>query len=178
MPGGDAASRRTASWRAVDVVLGVVAVVLVVALVTVLRLAPPADGADGRAAALSSRSEAVTAAARREALAFLTVDHRDMEPLVDRVLAGATGSFAAQYRRGVEHLLARARRTQAVSTGRVRSVGVGDLDADRAVVLVAADARVRNTSTKGQVQPRFYRLELTLVRHGDAWLTSRLAFVG
>ena len=35
-----------------------------------------------------------------------------------------------------------------------------------------------NKSTKGEAQPRYYRLKLTLVHEAGRWLTSSLEFVG
>ena len=71
--------------------LGVLLVALVAAIVVVLRSGPAVDEE------LTADQREVAAAARTEALAFLTVDHRNMDPLVDAVLAGATGDFKEQY---------------------------------------------------------------------------------
>ena len=61
-----------------------------------------------------------------------------------------------------------------IATGDVKAVGIGDIDADTAVVFVAADGSVTNKTTKGKAQPRSYRFRLTLVREKDKWLTSDL----
>ncbi len=121
---------------------------------------------------------AVSAAARAQTKAFLTVDYQDMDPLIEKVLDGATGTFKAEYEQGKANLKASAQQSQAVSTGEVLSVGINDIDEDNAVVLVAADSEVSNKSTQGKAQPRYYRLELTMVRKGERWLTSNLQFVG
>ena len=126
---------------------------------------------------LTAAQREVAAAARAEALAFLTVDHRDMDPLVDAVLAGATGDFKEQYAAQRETLSSEAERTEATSTGEVVALGVGDLDDDSATVLVAANSTVTNTGTGGEGQARYYRLRLDLVREGDRWLTSDVQFV-
>ena len=126
---------------------------------------------------LTARQHEVAVAAREEAVAFLTVDHRDMEPLVEAVLAGATGEFRDQYASQRDRLTSEAERTEAVSTGEVVALGVGDLDADSATVLVAANSRVSNTGTDAGGELRYYRLRLELVRDGDRWLTSGLEFV-
>ena len=42
---------------------------------------------------------------------------------------------------------------------RCTATGVGDIDGDTAVVFIAADWQVKNKSTKGKAQPRYYRLQ-------------------
>lgn len=144
---------------------------LVAALVVLVRSGPPVDDE------LTAAQREVAAAARMEALAFLTVDHRNMDPLINAVLAGATGDFRKQYADQRSRLVRQAERTDAVSTGEIVALGVGDLDEDSATVLVAANSDVSNTMTGDQPQTRYYRLRLDLVREGDRWLTRNMQFV-
>lgn len=144
---------------------------LVVAIVLVVTSRGSVDDELGAA------QREVADAARVEALAFLTVDHRDMDPLIDAVLDGATGDFAEQYESQRERLASEAVRTEATSTGEVVALGVGDLDDDSATVLVAANSTVTNTSTGSEGEVRYYRLRLDLVREGERWLTSNVQFV-
>lgn len=126
---------------------------------------------------LSTAQREVAAAARAEAVAFLTVDHQDMDAVVDAVLAGATGDFAEQYAAQRDTLVSEAERTEATSTGEVVALGVGDLDDDSATVLVAANSTVANSGTGPEGQVRYYRLRLDLVRQDGRWLTSAVEFV-
>ena len=151
--------------------LGVLLVALVAAIVVVLRSGPAVDEE------LTADQREVAAAARTEALAFLTVDHRNMDPLIDAVLAGATGGFKEQYADQRERLVREAKRTDAISTGEIVALGVGDLDADSATVLVAANSDVSNNRTGEEAQTRYFRLRLDLVRERDRWLTSNVQFV-
>ncbi len=128
-------------------------------------------------AGLSTAQREVAAAARAEAVAFLTVDHEDMDAVVDAVLAGATGDFAEQYAAQRDTLVSEAERTEATSTGEVVALGVGDLDDDSATVLVAANSTVTNSGTGAEGQVRYYRLRLDLVREDGRWLTSAVEFV-
>jgi Mce-associated membrane protein len=166
------------SWRTTNLALIGVAVLLVVASIVLFTKGASAAPGDSRAERLSEDYAQVTKAARAETLAFLTVDYKDMDPLIAEVLAGATGTFKSQYEKAKVNLKASAQQSQAVSTGKVLSVGVGDIDDSDAVVFVAADSQVSNKSTKGKAQPRYYRLKLSLTRKGDKWLTSNLQFVG
>jgi Mce-associated membrane protein len=149
-------------------------VVLVGLLVAIGLVVTRQDDVD---AALTADQQDVAGAARAEALAFLTVDHRDMDPLADAVLDGATGDFADQYASQREALTSEAVRTKATSTPEVVALGVGDQDDDSATVLVAANSTVTNSSTGDEGQVRYYRLRLRLVREDDRWLTSDLQFV-
>lgn len=126
---------------------------------------------------LGAAQREVASAARAEALAFLTVDHEDMAPLIDAVLAGATGDFAEQYAAQRDTLTSEAIRTEATSTGEVVALGVGALDDDSATVLLAANSTVTNTGTGREGQVRYYRLRVNLVRTGERWLTSDVEFV-
>jgi Mce-associated membrane protein len=160
--------------RAVRWVAGGLAVVLVALLVAIGLVVTRQDDGD---AGLTAAQQDVAGAARREALAFLTVDHRDMDPLIDAVLDGATGGFAKQYASQRETLTSEAVRTEATSTPEVVALGVGDQDEESATVLVAANSTVTNTGTGADGQVRYYRLRLRLVREDDRWLTSDLQFV-
>ncbi len=155
-------------------VISGLAVVLVGLLVTIGVLVASRESADG---GLADSHREVAEAARTEALAFLAVDHTDMDPLIDAVLAGATGGFEKQYESQRDTLTSEAIRTEATSTGEVVALGVGYLDDESANVLVAANSTITNTSTGGEGQVRYYRLRLVLVREGDRWLTSNLEFV-
>ncbi len=155
-------------------VAGGLAVVLVALLVAIGLVVTAQDDVD---AGLTTAQQEVAGAARREALAFLTVDHRDMDPLIDAVLDGATGGFAKQYASQRETLTSEAVRTEATSTPEVVALGVGDQDDDEATVLVAANSTVTNAGTGAEGQVRYYRLRLRLVREDDRWLTSDLQFV-
>lgn len=150
------------------------AVVLVGLLVAVGLLVTSRGAVDDD---LTATQQEIATAARTEAMAFLTVDHTDMDPLIDAVLAGATGDFAEQYESQRQMLTDETVRTRATSTAEVVALGVGDFDADAADVLVAANSTVTNTGTGSEGQVRYYRLRLSLVREGDRWLTSNVEFV-
>lgn len=126
---------------------------------------------------LTEAQHEVAQAARAEALAFLTVDHTNMEPLIEAVLSGATGDFRKQYESQRGKLARGARRTEATSTAEVVALGVGELDDASATVLLAANSTVTNTRTGSEGQVRYYRLRLDLVREGDRWLTTNVRFV-
>jgi Mce-associated membrane protein len=153
--------------------VGVLSVVLAGLLGGIAWLLGSAERVDE---GLTAAQQEVAAAASAEALAFLTVDHRTMDVVVERVLDGATGEFREEYESQSRRLTREAARTRATSAGEVVALGVSDLGDDAATVLVAANSTVTNTSTD-EPQVRYYRLELGLVREDGRWLTSTLRFV-
>jgi Mce-associated membrane protein len=153
--------------------VGALSVVLAGLVAGIVVLVGSAESADEE---LTAAHHEVADAARSEALAFLTVDHRTMDVVVERVLDGATGEFRKQYESQSRRLTREATRTQATSAGEVVALGVSDLGDDSATVLIAANSTVTNTRTD-EPQVRYYRLELGLVREGDRWLTRSLRFV-
>ena len=165
------------SWGPVNGVLSVLLVVLVLATVFFAVRGTSEEPGTVAAAAMSRQYGAVTAAARQETEAFLTVDYRHLAPSANRVLAGATGQFKREYQEAEVHLRSAARQSKATSKGTVRAVGIGDLDGDSAIVYVAADSTVSNTSTGHKAEPRYYRLQLQMTKVGGTWLTANLQFV-
>ena len=165
------------SWRLTNGVLMLVALVLVIASVVLFKQGASPSRGDSRAETLSRQYKDVTEAARAETLAFLTVDYQNMDPLIEKVLAGSTGKFKQDFSAQKVNLKALAQEGRAVSTGKVLAVGIADIDDSNAVVFVAADSQVTNKSSRGKPQPRYLRLKLTMTRVADAWLTSDLRFV-
>lgn len=166
-----ATSRRNAVLYGVALVLGCAAVVLSV-------LAWNAWSADRAAAADHERYGDVLAAARDEAHAFVNIDHRKAEESVSAVREGATGKFAEQYARSSKPMIDLLKDNRSVMRGEIVWAGVVDADPDSAKVLVATTGTVQNVTTKDRPMARDFRLQLTLQREGDRWLTSDLQFVG
>lgn len=175
---GDDGGPAGTSWRGVNLALILLALVLAVGSVVLFRQGASATPGRSEAEALSEQYDAVTAAARKETLAFLTVDYRDMDPLIAKVLSGATGDFEKQYDRDKATLKAKVQDQRASWTSEVLQVGIGDVDDTTAVVFVAADSQVTKKGTKGKAQERNYRLRLDMVLEGGRWLVSQLRFVG
>lgn len=178
-------------WTTVSAALAVLLVALLLAIgATAATSDDPGDAV--RRAALPWRDDdpsdltdlhrEVARAARTETLAFLAVDYRDMDPLMDAVLAGATGDFKERYERRRAELIRRATRGRTIVTGDIAALGVGAVDTDSAEVYVAATTLplevAEDAAGDASKQPRYYRLVLDLVRVDDRWLTSSIQFVG
>lgn len=132
-------------------------------------------------AAVSNTPQAV---AEQATLAFLDVDYRDMAPRIARVLDLATGKFYDEYQAASASLTAGAEEGQAISTGTVKYVGLGEVSGGTAQVLVAADSTVTNklieaAKAKGQAvdDQRNYRVQVDLALVDGQWRVSDLRFV-
>lgn len=125
----------------------------------------------------TDRDQAVLAAARQEALNFISIDYRSFDQDSRNVLSGATGDFKQQFSDESKTLQNLVTTNKAVSSGQVLQAGVVSSGPGSARVLVVADARVANTAApSGQV--RNYRLQMDLVQQDGQWFTSDLEFVG
>jgi len=162
----------THRWLAALVALLLLLAVLGVALVRRTH----EDRAD--ASARAERYGTVLAAANAEATAFVNLRYGAAAQGIRAVAVGATGDFRAHYVRSARHLVATMQRQRSTLTGHVVSSGVVDVVPDRATVIVATSGTVSNRRTGGQEVPRHFRLRVTLLREGDRWLTSDIAFVG
>jgi Mce-associated membrane protein len=160
--------RDRASW-----LVAALAVLVVALLVTGGVLLPQWQ----EARAEVERHDAVLEAATAEVVAFTTLDYRDLEPSVERVLDGATGDFKEQFEASRAQLEALSKENESVSEGRVLEAGVVSMDDDSATVVVVADSQVTNVNATDP-QPRHYRLQLDLVLQDGRWLTADLQFVG
>ena len=129
------------------------------------------------ASAREDRRTEILAAARQHAVNFTTLDYRELDRDLGRVLEGATGKFRTQFEKGTADLSELVRTNQAVSEGEALEAGIVTDDPDSARVLVVADSTVTN-SADPDPQRRHYRLQLDLVLEGGRWLVSDLQFVG
>ena len=131
--------------------------------------------------------DAIRAAATSEVGAFLTIDYKKMDPLVQKVLDGATGKFRSQYSASKVNLEAAARSARVESSGKVRYVGIDQLQGGTATVFVAADGVVSNRSTQkvrstracphDAAVCRYYRFKIQLTSTPGGWKMSELGYV-
>lgn len=139
------------------------------ALVGAVKLRAATQRDDARAAAL--------AAARQEALNLTSIDGRDIEGDLRRVLAGATGSFATDFQQRSSQLKSVLTDNQVVAEGHVLDAALVRGDLDTATALVVVDSTVKNKAAPAG-RANTYRMQLDLERHGSRWLTASLQFVG
>ena len=120
----------------------------------------------------------VSRAATAQVQAFLGIDHGNVDAQAQAVLDGATGDFKQQYAAELDSLKQSARNQQSTAVATVLEVGISDIDATTARVLVAANTEVTSKSTDGKARTVPWRIQLDLVLEGGRWLTAGLRFVG
>lgn len=123
------------------------------------------------------RRTEILAAARQQAVNFTTLDYRELDRDLARVLDGATGQFKKEFEGGTADLPELVTANEAVSAGEVLEAGIVSDDADSARVLVVADSTVTNAASP-KPQRRHYRMQMDLVLERGRWLVSDLQFVG
>jgi Mce-associated membrane protein len=164
--------------RALNVVLGLIVVVLVVWLgafaVHGSVAAPGRTPAEQQAHELTE----IRQAAQAEAIAFLTVDYRRMDQIIDRILEGATGKFKKEFESTLKVLKPGVVAQEVVAKGSVRELGVGTFDGDSATVFVSGISRARSKETEGKFRTMPTRLRLDMTKVGKRWLVSNLEYVG
>lgn len=150
--------------------LSVVLVALAAAaLFGALKLREASDRDSARAAAL--------AAARQEALNLTSIDGRDIDSDLQRVLDGATGGFKTDFAQRSKDLKAVLSENQVVAEGKVLDAALVRADDETATALVVVDSNVKNKAAPSG-RSNTYRMQLDLERQGGRWLTSALQFVG
>ncbi len=164
-------------WRWLNIVSICVSIVFLAGALVLFVKGPKVLPDARKAEEVSAEYAAVNKAARETTNAFLDVDYTDMEPRIERVLKGATGSFEDQYSRASVELKAQLASEQTVATGKVLEVGIGDINKTDAVVFVAADQSVRNKSTKGKDEPRYYRFQLDMTKVKGAWKVAEFGYL-
>lgn len=131
-----------------------------------------------RAAVEQERYGDVLAAATAEAEAFINIRYDDAQTSMDKVAAGATGTFRKQYDTSTKGVLQALKENRSVMDGKVIWSGVVDVDQDSATVIAATSGTVANTQSGNKPVARNFRLQLDLVLQDGRWLTSDLQFVG
>jgi Mce-associated membrane protein len=147
----------------------VLALLAAAAIVGALKLRDDRQRDDARSAALG--------AARQEALNLTSIDGRDIDADLRRVLAGATGGFRSDFTQRSKDLKTVLSENAVVAEGRVIDAALVRGDLDTATALVVVDSTVKNKAAPAG-RENTYRMQLDLERHGSRWLTSSLQFVG
>lgn len=129
--------------------------------------------------AVEEARQGALAAARQASVNFVSVSAASVDRDLQRIVAGATGEFKDEFTRGQAQVRAAVVENKVDSHGSVLRAGVVSGDRNRAVVIVAVDATVKNVKAP-EGRPSHYRIQVDMVRDRDSgeWLVSRLQFVG
>lgn len=156
-----------------SVVLTALFVVVVLALLTAgvyLFMGLRSANAD------DARSEQFVQTARQTVLNLTTIHPDSAQEDVDRLLAGASGDFKAEFEGREAPFVEVVKQAKVDSNGEIIEAGIESEGDDFAEVLVAARAMVQNSDAQ-EPQPRDFRLRIRIVDDSDVMTASRVEFV-
>jgi len=125
-----------------------------------------------------ARSQAL-AAARQTCVNFVSISASTVDSDLKRIADGATGQFKDEFTQDTAQVKAAVVQNKVDSHGSVLRAGVVSADRRSAVVLVAVDATVKNSSAPdGRLS--HYRIQVNMARDAASgrWLVAQLQFVG
>jgi Mce-associated membrane protein len=114
--------------------------------------------------------------ARQGALNLTTIDWRQADADVKRILDSATGTFYDDFSKRSQPFIDVVKQAQSTSVGTITEAGLESASAEEAQVLVAVAVRTSNVAGPQQV-PRGWRMRITVQKVGDQAKISNVAFV-
>ena len=117
-----------------------------------------------------------TAAARQGVVNLMSLDFTKGDQDVQRLIDSTTGGFRSDFEKSKNDFLSVMKDSKVVTKADVDATGVESMDADTAVVLVAAKSQVTNAAS-AQQQPRAWRLSVTMQRDNGQLKMSKVEFV-
>jgi Mce-associated membrane protein len=128
------------------------------------------------AAAQRHHSAEFAAAARQGVVSLMTLDFNHAKDDVQRVIDNSTGQFKDDFQSRADDFTKVVQDSKVVTKGTVNAAAVQSMNANSAVVLVAASSQVTN-ATGAQNEPRAWRLSVTVQRDGPQIKMARVEFV-
>lgn len=169
-------SGRSLSRRTLRLLMGLLAILIVGLTTAAVLLAMTLQ----EAAAKADAREEVLSAARQYAVNLLTVDYRNTDQHIQRVLQGAASPFREEYAGKRQAIIDAAKKAEGDSKGESKDAAVISMDEDSAEVMVLADAVVSNKQTREaskQGVRSAYRWKLAMQNVRGRWLVSKVEMV-
>ncbi|SEG32119.1 Mce-associated membrane protein [Thermomonospora echinospora] len=164
--------RRPARVVSVPVVTGLLGTAVVVLAVLTVLLGVSVWRADAK----EDRRAAAMQSARQTAVNLESLDHRDIDKSLGRVLSGLTGEAKDQWATISKDIAQAARQGQTTTTVQDVRAGVVSMDDDSAEVVVAITAMATSPKVP-QGQPRYHRWRFDLTNTDGRWLVSNMRLV-
>lgn len=129
-----------------------------------------------RATADAARASAFTVAANQGVEAITTLDFRNAQSDVQRVLDQSTGAFFEDFNGRSEDFASVIEQSEVTTKGSVTASAIESMSENSAVVLVSANSEVTNAAGAEQ-EPRVWRLRVTVDDIDGAMKISKVDFV-
>lgn len=117
-----------------------------------------------------------TAAARQTVVTLMSLDFNHAQDAVKNILDNSTGEFREDFEAQSKDFVKLAQDAKVVTEANVTGAAVDTMDDKNAVVLVAVNTQVTNTSGANK-QARPWRVAVDMVREGDQIKLSKVEFV-
>lgn len=117
-----------------------------------------------------------TAAARQTVVTLMSLDFNHAQDAVKNILDNSTGEFREDFEAQSKDFVKLAQDAKVVTEANVTGAAVDTMTDNDAVVLVAVNTQVTNT-TGANKQPRPWRVAVNMVREGDQIKLSKVEFV-
>ncbi|WP_135456607.1 tetratricopeptide repeat protein [Mycobacterium sp. DL99] len=117
-----------------------------------------------------------TAAARQTVVTLMSLDFNHAQDAVKNILDNSTGEFREDFEAQSKDFVKLAQDAKVVTEANVTGAAVDTMSDNNAVVLVAVNTKVTNT-TGANKQPRPWRVAVNMVREGDQIKLSKVEFV-
>ncbi|WP_027503495.1 hypothetical protein [Rhodococcus sp. UNC363MFTsu5.1] len=165
--GAEKAPRRRPSVPMV--VAGVLVLALIAAGIVLLLDRNAANERD-------AKRNAFVQTARQTVLNLTTIRPETAKEDVDRILAGASGDFKAEFDGRQDPFVSVVKEASVTTEGQIIEAGLESEDGNNAKVLVAARANV-STPDQSQSGPRDFRMRVTVTDDGGTMTASKVEFV-
>ena len=153
-------------------VIGGVAVLVVALVVAGIVLLIDRNAADER----DAKRVQFDQVARQTVLNLTTIKPETAKEDVERILAGASGDFKAEFDGRQDPFVSVVKEAGVTTVGKIIESGIQNEDGDTARVLVAARADV-STPDNTQNGPRDFRMRVTVTDDGGTMTASKVEFV-
>ena len=133
---------------------------------------------DQQARRVEQRNASMVQAASEGMVDLTTIDHKQVDQDVQRILDSSTGTFHDDFAKNTASFADAAKKAQSTSVGTVTEAGVipDSVSRQEGQVLVAVTVKTANDGAPEE-QPRYWRMHLTVVKQGDQTKVSNVEFV-
>ncbi len=114
--------------------------------------------------------------AKQGATNLTSIDYQHADADVQRILDAASGPFYDDFKARSGPFIDVVKKVKSTSVGTVSEAGLESLNGQEGRVLVAVTVKTTNAGTQ-QEQPRYWRMRLTVTKHGDEAKVSQVEFV-
>ncbi|BBZ47769.1 hypothetical protein [Mycobacterium parmense] len=122
------------------------------------------------------RAANFVAGARQGVVNMTSLDFKNAKADVQRVIDSSTGQFRDDFQQRAKDFTTVVEQSKVVTQGTVNAAAVQSMDANSAVVLVAATSKITNAAG-AKDEPRNWRLRVTVTDEGGQYKMSKLEFI-